>query len=261
MDISEDIAARTLPTITPKPRLGLQTPKTSNFPEATLSAYPSELSALTPSSLSSSARSPYPGYGEFMKLDHGLETPITPPLAYMDFLKTKSWSDKRHPDILTPTSAPASTTSDTVSPLIPIESSSVSADKVECTCSCSMHKDPSSTVSSQETKTRSPDFSTSSTQQDRLQIPLPMIRSTSATRLSTSTRPPNSPMIRRSYHYTQGEYLQSESSQARGRVRQIREVTTRTMVYTPRISAAPKGKRRKTDREDAASSEEQSQTE
>jgi hypothetical protein len=32
---------------------------------------------------------------------------------------------------------------------------------------------------------------------------------------------------------------------SRGRVRHVREIVTRTVTYTPRMSAAPKGKRRK----------------
>ncbi|KAA8576330.1 hypothetical protein EYC84_006465 [Monilinia fructicola] len=48
------------------------------------STFPSELSAL-----SNSARSPFPGYADFMiKQEDSIKTPITPPLAYTDFLKT-----------------------------------------------------------------------------------------------------------------------------------------------------------------------------
>ncbi|KAB8302823.1 hypothetical protein EYC80_006167 [Monilinia laxa] len=107
-----------------KPKLPqLKTPMSSTFP--------SELSAL-----SNSARSPFPGYADFMiKQEDSIKTPITPPLAYTDFLKTMNSpiAAEKTCSRPTPTSAPSS-------------DSLASSEGSDCSCNCDAHKSPASSV-------------------------------------------------------------------------------------------------------------------
>lgn len=246
MDMPADVVESSIQIMTSKPKLELQTPKTAAFQESTLSPFPSELSAL-----SSSARSPYPGYGDFLKFEDGLKTPITPPSAYMDFLKVKPVGE-RGTGLPTPTSMPSSTVSTTPPIIISSEaSSSIASNDTPCTCTCAVHKTPPATLKQLPIIVRSG----SSTSHKRLSPTLETDRTKSSEMVS---RPLSSQSQRRSRE----GHLEIKASQASSRNSHIREVISQTVVYTPRMSPAPKGKRRKLDSESSTSHDEyQSQTE
>ncbi|PQE20775.1 dipeptidase 1 precursor protein [Rutstroemia sp. NJR-2017a BBW] len=166
-----------------KPKLPqLKTPKTSTFP--------SELSAL-----SNSARSPLPGYADFMiKQEDCIKTPITPPTAYTDFLKSMNTGSVPPTPFNYPTSAPTSA---------PLGRLRIPAS-------------PASSYADSPLSARSP-FS------------------------ARSARSPYDWDIRAKARYFEIKTPKS----TRSSVRQVREVVTRTVTYTPRMSPAPKGKRRK----------------
>ncbi|KAJ5032551.1 uncharacterized protein L3040_009152 [Drepanopeziza brunnea f. sp. 'multigermtubi'] len=206
-----------------KPKLPqLKTPMTSTFP--------SELSAL-------SARSPLPGYADFLKQEDYIKTPITPPIAYTDFLKTMSGpvvaEVKASSGRTTPTSAP----------------STGSSEHSNCSCNCETHKSPTSALSSAQFAF--PSSAPSTGRLGRLRIPpspaftsgeSPMSAS-SAVRSPFSARSARSPF---DWDFkTRGKYFDVKSPKTRSSVRQVREIVTRTVTYTPRMSPAPKGKRRK----------------
>lgn len=211
-----------------KPKLPqLQTPMTSTFP--------SELSALP------SARSPLPGYADFIKTEDAIKTPITPPVAYIDFLKsmasspiTADRSDKSSGGT-TPTSAP----------------STGSSMHSECSCNGESRKSP---ISSAPLSGRSfvyPSSAPSSARPGRLRIPPSPIFSTAESPLSAAStiRSPFSARSARSpydwSYCSRSRYFDAKSPKTRSSVRQVREIVTRTVTYTPRMSPAPKGKRRK----------------
>ncbi|CAG8980917.1 hypothetical protein HYALB_00003776 [Hymenoscyphus albidus] len=214
-------------TTTTKPKLPqLETPLTSTFP--------SELSAT-----SLSARSPLPGYADFIKQEEYIKTPITPPSAYTDFLKSMnspaldSKSSGRSTPSSTPTSAPSTGTSD----------------HSDCSCNCETHKSPTSTTSNNFVF---PSSAPSTGRLGRLRIPPSPAYSTveSPRSAASNVRSPFSARSARSpYDWdlkTKGRYFDVKSPKTcRSSVRQVREIVTRTVTYTPRMSPAPKGKRRK----------------
>jgi len=208
-----------------KPKLELQTPLTSTFP--------SELSAL-------SARSPLPGFADFIKLEDGIKTPITPPTAYTDFLKSMASpavSEKSASGDSTPTSAPSET----------------SSEHSNCSCHCDLHKSPTSTTTTTTLPSpfKHPASAPASARLGRLRIPpSPAYSATDSPLSATSTI--RSPFSARSpYEWevgAKGRYFDIKSPKsARSGIRHVREIVTRTVTYTPRMSAAPKGKRRKLD--------------
>ncbi|KAE8452132.1 hypothetical protein EG329_001599 [Mollisiaceae sp. DMI_Dod_QoI] len=209
-----------------KPKLAqLKTPMTSTFP--------SELSAL-------SAKSPYPGFADFIKQEDSLKTPITPPTAYTDFLKTMSpITGDKSSGRTTPNSAP----------------STGSSEHSDCSCNCDTHKSPISAVPSSATFVF-PSSAPSSSRLGRLRIPPSPAFSTAESPLSASaTSAVRSPFSARSARSpfdwdfkSKGRYFDIKSPKtARSSIRQVREIVTRTVTYTPRMSPAPKGKRRKID--------------
>ncbi|KAK2628224.1 hypothetical protein QTJ16_002870 [Diplocarpon rosae] len=207
-----------------KPKLPqLMTPMTSSFP--------SELSAL-------SARSPLPGYADFIKQEEYIKTPITPPIAYTDFLKTMASptvGEKADSGHTTPTSAPSTS----------------SSEHSDCSCNCETHKSPTSALTSAQFV-----FPTSAPvtgRLGRLRIPPSPsftagespLSATSAIRSPFSARSARSPF---DWDFkTKGRYFDVKSSKTQSSVRRVREIVTRTVTYTPRMSPAPKGKRRKID--------------
>ncbi|RDL34597.1 Uncharacterized protein BP5553_07725 [Venustampulla echinocandica] len=204
-----------------KPKLAqLETPMTSTFP--------SELSAL-------SARSPLPGFADFIKQEDYIKTPITPPTAYTDFLKnmgSPAAGDKSS-GRTTPTSAP----------------STGSSDHSDCSCSCESHKSPTSAAPNNVVF---PTSAPSTGRLGRLRIPpSPAFSTAESPRSATSAvRSPFSARSARSpYDWdlrSKGRYFDVKSPKStRSSVRQVREIVTRTVTYTPRMSPAPKGKRRK----------------
>jgi hypothetical protein len=217
-----------------KPKLPqLQTPMTSTFP--------SELSAL-------SARTPLSGnpYMDFIKQED-LKTPITPPTAYTEFLMKMaspvSAADKSS-GRNTPTSAP----------------STGSSEHSDCSCNCDTHKSPTSTVPPTSFPYPSSPRSTPSWL-GRLRIPPSPAFSGSDSPLSaplTASSAVRSPFSARSarsarspYDWdgnSKGRYFDVKSPKTtRSSIREVREIVTRTVTYTttPRMSPAPKGKRRK----------------
>jgi len=205
-----------------KPSLQLKTPMTSTFP--------SELSAL-------SARSPLPGYADFIKQEDSLKTPITPPTAYTDFLKTMASpvpGDKSSSGRTTPTSAP----------------STGSSEHSDCSCNCDSHKSPTSAAPSNQFVY--PSSAPTTGRLGRLRIPQsPAFSGVESPLSATSTiRSPFSARSARSPFdwdfKSKGRYFDVKSPKgSRSSVRQVREIVTRTVTYTPRMSPAPKGKRRK----------------
>ncbi|RKU46481.1 hypothetical protein DL546_008107 [Coniochaeta pulveracea] len=95
-------------SVSAKPTLSLATPKTANFPTDVLRDIPSAISATTPLSALSRFREPFPSAGlpsaglpsagimcspiqpMSARIKQEEKTPITPPLAYLDFLKSIS---------------------------------------------------------------------------------------------------------------------------------------------------------------------------
>jgi len=198
-------------TVSVKPKLAqLKTPMTSTFP--------SELSAL-------SARTPLSGFPDFVKQEDGINTPITPPTAYTDFLKSMASPLDRDKS---PTSAPTSATSE---PL------------------CDTHKLPSST--SAPPSAAYPTSAPASARSTRPRILPSPVFSAGDTPLSATSSVRSPFQARSPYDWDpngKGRYFDVKSPKtSRAPVRHFREIVTRTVTYTPRMSPAPKGKRRKLD--------------
>jgi hypothetical protein len=213
---------------TTKPKLPqLQTPVSSTFP--------SELSAV-------SARTPLNGFPDYIKQED-VKTPITPPSAYTDFLKAMTGPAPREKSYgrTTPTSAP----------------SSDSSEDSNCSCNCETHKSPTTTASL--TPFVYPPTARSTSWLGRLRIPPSPSFSGGDSPLSaplTASSAVHSPFSARSSRGPRSPYDWSCQSKARfidikppksagSNVRHVREILTRTVTYTPRMSPAPKGKRRK----------------
>ncbi|KFY09132.1 hypothetical protein V492_05589 [Pseudogymnoascus sp. VKM F-4246] len=212
----------------------LKTPLTASFP----SPFPSELSAR-------SARTPLSAFPDYIKIECDTKTPITPPSAYLDFLKSvaspvvadkpksgsTSPSSTGHSDGSSATSVSPTTDDDHTLP----------------------HKSPAQSPFVYPT-------SAPSTSRMRLRIPPSPAFSLKDARSPLSANPYSahpmsatsmrSPFSARSPHdwdiALKGRWFDVKSPKtSRGGVKQIREIVTRTVTYTPRMSAAPKGKRRK----------------
>jgi len=232
-----------------KPKLAqLQTPMTANFPSE-LSA----LSAKTPLSAFPSARTPLSGFPLDYIKQEDIKTPITPPIAYTDFLKTMAMASPVAPSEkssgrTTPTSAP----------------STGSSEHSDCSCNCESHKSPTTTVAPPLPTSASftyPSSARSTTWLGRLRIPpspsfsgsdSPLsapLTASSAVRSPFSARSARS--VRSPYDWesaSKGRYFDAKSPRTTTKsVREVREIVTRTVTYTstPRMSPAPKGKRRK----------------
>ncbi|KAH8603070.1 hypothetical protein B0O99DRAFT_680039 [Bisporella sp. PMI_857] len=232
-----------------KPKLAqLQTPMTATFPSE-LSA----LSAKTPLSAFPSAKTPLSGFPLDLIKQEDIKTPITPPTAYTDFLKSMSMaspgpgSDKS--GRASPTSAPSTS----------------SSEHSDCSCNCDTHKSPTSTVAPLPTPLPTstsftyPSSARSTSWLGRLRIPPSPSFSGSesplSAPLSSAVRSPFSARSARStrspYDWdaaAKGRYFDVKSPRTTTKsVREVREIVTRTVTYTstPRMSPAPKGKRRK----------------
>ncbi|KAM0482958.1 hypothetical protein ACHAPX_002402 [Trichoderma viride] len=225
--------------VTTRPKLGkLSTPVTSTFP-------PDISSACTATPRSSLfACKPDPSY---------IQTPISPPLAYTDFL-SKALGSLNSPALapgeISPESAPTSAASD--------KSDSSSVDER-----------PSPASSAASSKPASP-ASAMAVPPTPFTAPLPMSAPATGANCFPSLKVPPSPAISnldspmssrligspwsaRSIHPVfdwdaalkarLGETKKQKSS--RVSVRHIREVVTRTVTYTPKMDPAPRGKRRK----------------
>jgi len=211
----------------PKPKLPqLQTPRSSTFP--------SELSAV-----SASAKSPFPNFPEFIKQEPDVKTPITPPIAYTDFLKSMASpiiSDKNS-GRSTPTSAP----------------STASSDHSLCSCSCENHKDVKGNSKAEVPQSPFiyPSSAPTSSRFSRRRVPQSPAYSTIDSPLSATSaiRSPFSATGRSPFDWDiacKRQYFDIRGPKTpRSSVRKVREIVTRTVTYTPRMSPAPKGKRRK----------------
>lgn len=212
----------------------LKTPQTASFP----SPFPSELSAR-------SARTPLSAFPDYIKIECDTKTPITPPSAYLDFLKSMASpvvADKPKSGSTTPSSTAHSDGGSTtaVSPITDDDHTLP-------------HKSPAPSPFVYPT-------SAPSTSRIRLRIPPSPAFSLKDARSPLSANPYSahpmsatsirSPFSARSPHdwdiALKGRWFDVKSPKtSRSGVKQIREIVTRTVTYTPRMSAAPKGKRRK----------------
>ncbi|OIW35634.1 hypothetical protein CONLIGDRAFT_66127 [Coniochaeta ligniaria NRRL 30616] len=144
-----------------KPTLALATPSTANFPKDVLRDIPSAISATTPLSALSMFREPLPSAGlpsaglpcqtpMSARIKNEEKTPITPPLAYMDFLKSISLASPplsgKMP--LNRTSTSASTASDSTTSTADSSSSeqvdsapsTATSEKTDVSCKCDDHE-------------------------------------------------------------------------------------------------------------------------
>ncbi|KAK6841828.1 hypothetical protein PG990_006180 [Apiospora arundinis] len=222
---------------TAKPKLAqLKTPVTATFP--------SELSAL-------SARTPVSAVPDFIKEEY-TKTPISPPMAYMDFLKAMSI-----PSPVIPEKRPGSSSEedDEVDDSGVVDSmpSTASSEQTDCSCKCGNHESAASSPYPTHPMSAPP---TGATSFPSLLVPPSPSLSTLESPMSATVRSPFSARsVRSPFDWEaalKSRYAQdskaTKSSSSNGRsVRHIREVVTRTVTYTPRMSPAPKGKRRRTE--------------
>ena len=207
----------------------LQTPKTATFPSEILA-------------------SPLPSSIISVKREEDLRTPITPPIAYTDFLKT-----------LTPVLSSASPHSalprtfsfdESSNKSTPFTEPSTATSSNFPSCRCENHKSPSASTSCAPSSPYfRPPSARSPTGLRRLRIPpsplcSPGNDSPRSSNLSTM-RSPFSPAdwaLDSSGH----RYFETPRS-ACVRPVSVRSVVTRTVTYkrTPSLEAAPKGKKRK----------------
>lgn len=214
-----------------KPKLAqLKTPVTATFP--------SELSAL-----SASAKTPLSAIPVFIKEEFpgSARTPISPPTAYMDFLKNMVQSP------VVPSKRPASESPSPVEgPEQDSAPSTASSAQTDCSCKCG-HRSPASPYANQPMS--APPMSVTSA--PGLNVPSSPALSTIDSPLSATIRSPfSSRSVRSPFDWDaalKARYSQdcrAHKPQSKS-VRHIREVVTRTVTYTPRMNPAPKGKRRK----------------
>ncbi|KAJ8123780.1 hypothetical protein O1611_g9515 [Lasiodiplodia mahajangana] len=227
---------------TTKPKLAqLKTPVTATFP--------SELSAL-----SASARTPLSAVPTFIKEEFpgSARTPISPPTAYMDFLKAMSVPS---PVVPAKRSASGSTTpeEDSAQDSAPTTASSTQTD---CSCKCGGPRTPADSPKTKASPYANLPLSAppmSVTSFPSLKVPpSPAMSSTVDSPLSATIMSPFSARSTRSHFDWEAALKARYSQDCRAHkpqsktVRHIREVVTRTVTYTPRMSPAPKGKRRRT---------------
>ncbi|KAM5351760.1 hypothetical protein ACJ41O_004483 [Fusarium nematophilum] len=226
---------------TTKPKLGkLATPVTSTFP--------SEITSATPISAVSFNFKPDPDF---------IKTPISPPLAYTDFL-TKAMA------LNSPAMASGQTTPDSLP-------GSATSEETDTSSKCD--RSPPSSASSTSSKTSaagpSPPATAPMIPPSPFTFPAPMSAPpTGAASFPSLKLPPSpcvsnldspssattarSPFSARPVHSVfdwdaalKARFAEKKQKPSRTSVRHIREVVTRTVTYTPRMAPAPKGKRRK----------------
>ncbi|KAF1731377.1 hypothetical protein CRV24_007561 [Beauveria bassiana] len=262
----------------PKPKLEVATPLTSNFPsEITSAASLTSINTATP--LSGLGRPPV-----LCKVEPDfVRTPITPPAAYADFL-TKAMPSNS-PAVSPVVVAAESTTLNSSSPAADASEkaddssiSSTSSASVKDNGSASTSPATStacSTKSSSPTSATTPSASEKASAVERAlalasaslvppspftKAPIPAISNLdsplSAVPLSaapmsavSSLLSPYSGRTARSVFdwdaALRAHYADQRRTRSRTSVRNIREVVTRTVTYTPRMEPAPRGKRRK----------------
>ncbi|KFA66456.1 hypothetical protein S40285_00743 [Stachybotrys chlorohalonatus IBT 40285] len=230
-----------MPSVRPKLEK-LTTPVTANFPSAiTSSAVTSPLSATS---------------FHFKVEPDSIKTPISPPMAYMDFLtKAKALGS--------PSTPPALSSGEVTPDSLP--ESSASSELSDCSCK-SGRPSPKSLLSRKPmTPATAPfvppsPFPTSAPMSAPLSGPasFPSLKLPPSPAISCLDSPltPNtamSPFSAHSLHSVfdweaalKARYAEQKKQKSnRTSVRHIREVVTRTVTYTPRMEPAPRGKRRK----------------
>jgi hypothetical protein len=217
---------------TKKPSLPpLQTPQTASFPSEIVET---PLSALPPA----------------IKQEHGLKTPITPPVAYTEFLKALTpiiTSPKQIPALprtLSTESAPARDTPTSSHST----SSSFSFSRQDTQKSASASAPPPSPFVRSNSSARTP------TSLRRLTIPQsPVVSPHSTATLSTAgltSAMARSPFSPADWNLdSNGRRYFEQPRSATVRPVSVRSVVTRTVIYkrTPPLDPAPKGKKRKLD--------------
>ncbi|KAF2996543.1 hypothetical protein G7054_g11313 [Neopestalotiopsis clavispora] len=220
---------------TSKPKLPqLKTPVTATFP--------SELSAL-------SARTPLSAIPVEIK-EEFTKTPISPPIAYMDFLRAMSVASPVIPEKRSGSSSSEAEDDDGARDSVP---STASSEQTDCSCKCGDHLSPVAIPPSPYPVQPMSAPPTGVTSYPSMHIPPSPAMSTLDSPMSASIRSPFSARSVRSpfdweaalkSRYAQDCKATKSSNRS---VRHIREVVTRTVTYTPRMNPAPKGKRRRTE--------------
>lgn len=192
-------------------------------------------SAMLPSEL---PRSPAIGFLDMIKQEDDVKTPITPPLAYTEFLKALS------PAISSPSTGRSFTFSDRSGKSTP--TSAPSSAGSACSCSNDAHK-TSAPIIPPSPYMRPPPSARSPTTLRRLRIPQsPSYSPATDSPKSSAIRSPFSPADW--YLDSKTRMYESPRTPRSGchRPVSVRQVITRTITYTRTpLDPAPKGKRRK----------------
>ena len=192
-------------------------------------------SAMLPSEL---PRSPALGFLDIIKQEDDIKTPITPPLAYTEFLKALS------PAISSPSTGRSFSFSDRSGKSTP--TSAPSSAGSACSCSNDAHK-TSAPIIPPSPYMRPPPSARSPTTLRRLRIPQsPSYSPPTDSPKSSAIRSPFSPADW--YLDSKARMYESPRTPRSGchRPVSVRQVVTRTVTYTRTpLDPAPKGKRRK----------------
>lgn len=192
-------------------------------------------SAMLPSEL---PRSPALGFLDIIKQEDDIKTPITPPLAYTEFLKALS------PAISSPSTGRSFSFSDRSGKSTP--TSAPSSAGSACSCSNDAHK-TSAPIIPPSPYMRPPPSARSPTTLRRLRIPQsPGYSPPTDSPKSSAIRSPFSPPDW--YLDNKARMYESPRTPRSGCLRpvSVRQVVTRTVTYTRTpLDPAPKGKRRK----------------
>ncbi|KAI9756594.1 MAG: hypothetical protein M4579_003772 [Chaenotheca gracillima] len=200
-----------------KPHLhALQTPKSASFP--------SEL-----------PRTPISAIPDIIKQEEGMKTPITPPSAYIDFLKAMNT-----PFTLGPTPHKSGKSTPTSNP-------SSAGSNSSCSCNCDHHQSPK--VAVPPSPYSYPLSAPASGALRRIRIPgaSPVFSPGADSPMSAVSM--RSPFSARSPYEWDGEGKSRffDGPHKAPRPVSVRQVVTRTVTYTPRMNLepAPKGKKRR----------------
>ena len=227
------------PPTSPKPlpptiRTTSPTAESPESPKPTLPALKTPMTASLPSEL---PRSPLPGRLEIIKQeDEDMKTPITPPQAYTEFLRTLS------PAVSTP-----STGRSPIFDRLSGKSTPITQPSSANSCHCSGHdtsKPDSAPIIPPSPYMRPPNSARTPTLLRKLRIPQspawsPVTDSPKSSALSSSHRSPFSP----------GEKYFEGSRSCTHKPVSVRQVITKTVTYTRTpitpLDPAPKGKKRR----------------
>ncbi|KAI1345234.1 hypothetical protein F5Y15DRAFT_21662 [Xylariaceae sp. FL0016] len=220
---------------TSKPKLAqLTTPVTATFP--------SELSAL-------SAKTPLSAVPGFIKEEFPASerTPISPPTAYMNFLKAMSVQSPIVPEKRS-NSGTATPEDDSTHDSAP---STASSEQTDCSCKCGNHKSAAPVSPFPSHPMSAPPTGATSFPSLHIPAPSPAVSTLDSPLSATARSPFSARSVRSPFDWEaalKSRYAQDcRAQKSTGKsVRHIREVVTRTVTYTPRMAPAPKGKRRKT---------------